>query len=212
MWKSITGNNKRILSEAPIQGEDFQLTNDDLGEGEEQQGFQSNDIPDQTNPIGQGQESDPTMGEPGMEGEENPAMGEDPNMNPEGDMGGGFTEPEIPEETEEDRLKKLILLKQYKALYERLSDVKFTLTYIKRMQEYKDDENIEYIEDQLEDIDEKINDTLAHHFLSSPYRDLLRLFYYLKYQTVSLTDMLAKVTGASLDVSKNPNNKDKKKK
>ena len=72
--------------------------------------------------------------------------------------------------------------------------------------------NIEYIEDQLEDIDEKINDTLAHHFLSSPYRDLLRLFYYLKYQTVSLTDMLAKVTGASLDVSKNPNNKDKKKK
>ena len=80
------------------------------------------------------------------------------------------------------------------------------------MKEYADDENIEYIERQLEDIDEKINDTLAHHFLSSQYRDLLRLFYYLKYQVVALTDMLAKVTGASLDASKDHADKDNNKK
>ena len=212
MWKSITGNKKRILSEAPIQGDDFQLTAEDLGE--EGEGYQSTDVPEneqqpgQMDPQQQNMGDDMPMEEDPMAAEGDP-MGSDPMEQP---ADGGFVEPEIPEESEEDRLKKLILLKQYKALYERLSDVKFTLSYIKRMQEYKDDENIEYVEDQLKDIDEKINDTLAHHFLSSPYRDLLRLFYYLKYQTVALTDMLAKVTGASLDVSKNPNNKDKKKK
>lgn len=208
MWKSVTRRKKSILSEAPFHGEDFQLTAEDLGEENQDEG--------QMNTGLQGDVADDQLDD---QMGANPNDGTDPLLDDQGmdqgsmdQMNGGFTEPEIPEESEEDRLKKLILLKQYKALYERLSDVKFTLSYIKRMQEYKGDENIEYVEDQLEDIDEKINDTLAHHFLSSPYRDLLRLFYYLKYQTVALTDMLAKVTGASLDVSKNPNNKDKKKK
>ena len=220
MWKSITKNKKLILSEAPMHGEDFQLTGEDLGE-DEQEGFQSTDVQDPNNQNGQQNqnmqqqnqipnEQDPNAPENDMMmGDEEQGMGGDQM----GDgMDGGFNEPQVPEETEEDRLKKIILLKQYKALYERLSDVKFTLTYIKRMKEYADDENIEYIERQLEDIDEKINDTLAHHFLSSQYRDLLRLFYYLKYQVVALTDMLAKVTGASLDASKDHADKDNTKK
>lgn len=187
--------NRIFLNEAPTDMEDFSLNQNDLGE--QNQGPSNDDS--SLNPIGNNTNNDNM----GMDQQQDMGM-QDGEMQGGGNMGmddpmtNQFADPEIPEESELDRLKKLTLFKQYKELIELVSETKFTLEFIKKLPDFKEHEDIMYIEDRLDELDEKISITIETRYLQEKYTELLRMFYYFKYTIVVLTNMLAKLTGSEI--------------
>ena len=195
MWKSII-THKRILSEAPFEGEDFQLTNDELGlDGDD---FATTEVPGASpasgQPAGQVQQNPETEGDPEAMGDsaaegEPDAMGMGEQPLPGVDM-----EPQLPKETETDKIKKLVLLDQYKKLLELCEKGQFSLSYITKLNDFKDDELLSYLKESLKNLNDKIVDVISYHFLTAEYVELLRKFYYLKYNLKAIMVTLAKIS------------------
>ena len=207
-WRSITTGKRILLSEEPrMNADDFQLTQEDLGEtGQDNQDFQTTEIPGDDPANGQSNPSQP----PGM----GDSMGGDPGMQDpigSGDpMGGGMggsdpmmgEDPMPAEENETDRLKKLTLLEKYKELIELISQTDFSIECLQKMEEYRNSEELDYAKDMLDKLDRKIKDVIAYRFLNEDYKELLRIFYYMKYSLISITNLLANITKNDKDVQK----------
>ena len=191
MWKSII-TKKRLLNEAPNNENDFQLSQEDLGQNdgaEDSNDFQLNEVPGDDPANGQTAEDPNAMGEdPNAMGGGDPMMGgQDPSM-----MG---DDPMPPEETETDRLKKLTLLEKYKQLLELIEQANFTLSCLDKIDSFDEkNENIIYIKKILEKTENKIKDVIAYRFLNEDYKELLRLFYYFKYTIIHITKLLDDTT------------------
>lgn len=190
MWKTIV-NSKRILSEAPEGSEDFQLSNDDLGY--DAQDFNTTEIPGAKPESGQTAQP----GQTGEEGQGDEMGGQPTDAGVEEDpMGGGMPqgieEPSLPGETETDKIKKLVLFEQYKKLIEICEQSKFALSYLVKLNDFKDDELLSYLKDSIDNLNDKITDVISYHFLTTDYVELLRKFYYLKYNLKSITKAMEK--------------------
>lgn len=99
---------------------------------------------------------------------------------PDSEMG----EEESTEETdsETERLKKIVLLQQYKELINLNNNLLVSIQHITDSYN-KTEQNIEleYALDSLEKMKNKISFTVEQKFLTSNYIELLKLFYYFKY-------------------------------
>lgn len=192
MWKTITSRG-RLLSEAPVEGEDYQLTQEDLGS--EKEDYKATEIPGADPAAGQPAQQGAGMGEDPAGGEMGDSMGmEDPNGAPQDapPLPDPMAEPSLPGETESDKIKKLVLLEQYKKLIELCEQGYFTLSYLTRLNEFKDDETLVFLKKSIDNLNKKIVDVVSYHFLNTEYVELLRKFYYLKYNLMAITSQLDK--------------------
>ena len=192
IWRTIT-TGKRLLSEAPIPNDDYQLTQDDLGE--DNTDFQTTEIPGDDPMNSQspsGGASDPMAG--GDAGMGDPMQQSDP-------MGGASSmdplageDPMPPSENEIDRLKKLTLLEKYKQILELISQLNFAIDCTDKLVEYQNDTQLEYAKDMLDKLEQKIKDVITYRFLNEDYKELLRIFYYVKYSLIHLTKLVNDIT------------------
>lgn len=191
-WNTIV-NRRQLLSEAPpTAADEYQLTQEDLGE--DNQDFETTEVPG-ADPAS-GQPADPSgQMDPGMDQQaamgDGGAMGGDPMMNGDPMMGG---DPMPPGENEIDRLKKLTLLEKYKQILEMIQQLKYSVECIEKIDEYRNDEQLEYAVDMTEKLENKINDVITYRFLTEDYKELLRIFYYVKYSLIHITKLISDIT------------------
>ena len=100
---------------------------------------------------------------------------------------------EDPEEKESERLKKIVLLKQYKELITVITDFKMTVEHLRDVPSFDNDENINYIIDQLQSMKDKIMFTVEQKFLDADYKDLLKIYYYFKFGLNSTSKFMEKL-------------------
>ncbi len=163
------------------------------------------DVPESGTDATQGEIPGDTQGSDASlaDGEQPPA---DPSM--EGEMGEGeagpeeMMEPDVPQETPADRIKKLTLLKQYKELIELLHQTEKTITIIERSNLDVEKEHFSYIGKQLEDTERKITHTITYRFLSEDYRSLLRLYYYYRLTLTYILDYLDDLCGGEVKANR----------
>lgn len=96
-------------------------------------------------------------------------------------------QPEEDMDSETERLKKIVLLQQYKELVNLANELLFSVERLLELYEYKENEELDYVVESLERTKAKISFTVEQKFLSSKYIDLLKLFYYFKYGLNSLS-------------------------
>ena len=193
-WRTIVSG-KRLLSEAPIEGEDFQLTDEDLGQ--DSNDFQTTEIPGDNPANGQTANTDPNNSMGDTNGGMDNGMGGGDSLGQPSDMGGGYTDPMMgedpmpPSENETDRLKKLTLLEKYKDILELIDQARFSISCINKIDDFdQNNEDINYVKRMLDRLEEKIKDVIAYRFLNEDYKELLRLFYYFKYTLIHVTKCL----------------------
>ena len=133
---------------------------------------------------------DPSLNDPNMD----PSM--DSTMDQSDPLYSDFGEDDpikSPEDEEAERLKKIVLLKQYKELITVITDFKMTIEHLKDVPEFDNDENVAYILDQLQAMKDKIMFTVEHKFLDAKYTDLLKIYYYFKFGLNSTSKFMEKL-------------------
>lgn len=204
---NFTSNKRRILSEAPMGAPTTDNQNADMDVNQ----FQPDpeilgDAPESGTAQPQGEIPGDTQGSTDAQatGEEMPT--DDPTMDPamDGEMAGQeeMVEPELPQETPADRIKKLTLLKQYKELIELLHQTEKTITIIERSNLDVEKEHFSYIGKQIEDTERKISHTITYKFLSEDYRSLLRLYYYYRLTITYILDYLDDLCGGGVKANR----------
>lgn len=168
----------------PTDGLDDDEEGDDLDNIESQVDAASNGAdPNSANLDGEGGGEDPTLTDPNLDST-------DPVYDDDSDPLAGIDDPE---EKESERIKKIVLLKQYKELISIITDFKITVENLQNSIEYEDDENITYILEQLKSMKDKIMFTVEQKFLDAKYTDLLKIYYYFKFGLNSTSKFMEKL-------------------
>jgi hypothetical protein len=97
------------------------------------------------------------------------------------------------EEGDEDNLKKLILLNQFKEMNSLIYNLSLSITNLEKQPEFNNDDDLEYLQDKLESLKSKVSFTVQKKFLSTSYKDLLKLFYYFKFHLNDLANFTEKL-------------------
>lgn len=196
---------KSLLSEAPADDktDDYQLddtdTNspDDEGDnpapdkgGDDSKGDTSSDGGDDYQMDDSDPNPDDSNGDTGDDsgdgsGDDGTDTGDDSADDGSADDSGD----EADEDTDnENNLKKLVLLAQFKELSTLSNNLLVSVENLDKNNDYHNDENMEYLQNKLDDLKSKLSFTLTHKFLTSDYKELLKLFYYFKFNLNDLAN------------------------
>lgn len=111
-----------------------------------------------------------------------------------GDMGGGDTSGTTGEEevtlSATEKEKKLILLSQYKNLISVLNNLKSSVDdQLLSRSDFNNNLYIDYLSKNINTMKDRINFILIEKFLTDSYENLLKMFFYFKYQLVDMVEL-----------------------
>lgn len=111
-----------------------------------------------------------------------------------GDMGGGDTSGTTGEEevtlSATEKEKKLILLNQYKNLISVLNNLKSSVDdQLLSRSDFNNNLYIDYLSKNINTMKDRINFILIEKFLTDSYENLLKMFFYFKYQLVDMVEL-----------------------
>jgi hypothetical protein len=154
---------------------------DEGGTGEEAEDYQLGD--DDTSPDGEG-DTDTTDSGDGTTDAGATDTDETADTEVDGEVGA---------EGEEDKLKKLVLLNQYKELTNLVNNLSLSINNLETKVDFSNDDDLEYLQSKLEDLKSKMAFTVQTKFLTGEYQQLLKLFYYYKFHLNDLAKFAEKL-------------------
>jgi hypothetical protein len=156
----------------------------------------SDESPDSDDDEGGGDSSEGEAGDPGEAGGNYQLDSGDSDADAEGDAeadDAAVEEAPDAEADEGERLRKLVLLNQYKEMSTVINGLSVSLVNLERRAEFNNDEDLEYLQAKLDDLKSKISFTVQTKFLKSDYQELLKLFYFFKFNLNDLAEFAEKL-------------------
>jgi len=119
-------------------------------------------------------------------------MGDD-TMGGGNDMGDGNDigddmDSDVETDVDDSKLKKYILLNQFKEISTLINNFSLSIENLTKKAEYINDENIDYLQSKIEDLKQKMSFVITKKFLKADYKELLKIFYYFKFNLNDLTN------------------------